>query len=68
MARRYEVDEEVLRKRRAAGTEMLLWEREEGMRREEAGGEELEIVEIVKHKIVFSLRPEPVGGVAEETV
>lgn len=33
-------------------------------RREEAAGEEgdeLEIVEIVRHKIVFSSRPEPVG-------
>ena len=28
---------------------------------EENGPEELEIVEIVKHKIVFSQRPEPVG-------
>ncbi|KAF1978209.1 hypothetical protein BU23DRAFT_550276 [Bimuria novae-zelandiae CBS 107.79] len=36
----------------------------------EAGGvrEELEIVEIVKYKIIFALRPEPVGGGVEETV
>ncbi|KAH6656667.1 sister chromatid cohesion protein Ctf8 [Truncatella angustata] len=27
----------------------------------EAGSEDLEVVEIVKHKIVFSSRPEPVG-------
>lgn len=35
---------------------------------EEEGGtneEELEIVEVVRHKIVFSLRPEPISGVAE---
>ncbi|ROV97092.1 hypothetical protein VMCG_07479 [Cytospora schulzeri] len=30
-------------------------------RREGVEGDELEIVEIVKHKIVFSSRPEPVG-------
>jgi chromosome transmission fidelity protein 8 len=29
-------------------------------------GEELEIVEVVKYKIVFSGRPEPVGGGTEE--
>lgn len=29
-------------------------------------GEELEIVEVVKHKLVFSGRPEPVGGGTEE--
>ncbi len=27
--------------------------------------EELEIVEVVKYKIVFSSRPEPISGVAE---
>jgi chromosome transmission fidelity protein 8 len=36
------------------------------MRRRESGGdnapEELEIMEIVKHKIVFTQRPEPVGS------
>ncbi|KAJ4356110.1 uncharacterized protein N0V89_004138 [Didymosphaeria variabile] len=31
-------------------------------------GEELEIVEIVKYKILFAMRPEPVGGGVEETV
>lgn len=30
--------------------------------------EELEIVEIVKYKILFATRPEPVGGGVEETV
>lgn len=30
-----------------------------------ARDEELEIVEVVKHKIVFSLRPEPISGVPE---
>ncbi|KAF2629554.1 hypothetical protein BU25DRAFT_408825 [Macroventuria anomochaeta] len=30
-------------------------------------GEELEIVEVVRHKIVFSGRPEPVGGGTEES-
>jgi len=29
-------------------------------------GEELEIVEVVKYKVVFSGRPEPVGGGTEE--
>ncbi|KAH6618624.1 chromosome transmission fidelity protein 8 [Boeremia exigua] len=33
----------------------------------EAGEEELQIVEVVRHKIVFSGRPEPVGGGTEET-
>jgi chromosome transmission fidelity protein 8 len=28
--------------------------------------EELEIVEVVRHKLVFSGRPEPVGGGTEE--
>jgi chromosome transmission fidelity protein 8 len=37
----------VVRRREAAG--------------EEGDGDELEIVEIVRHKIVFSSRPEPVG-------
>lgn len=37
----------------------------EGVQRRGAGegdGEELEIVEVVKYKVVFSGRPEPVGG------
>lgn len=35
-------------------------------RREGAGGEdELEIVEVVRYKIVFSSRPEPVGTLRE---
>lgn len=37
----------------------------EGVQRPGAGegdGEELEIVEVVKYKVVFSGRPEPVGG------
>ncbi|KAF2689216.1 hypothetical protein K458DRAFT_125328 [Lentithecium fluviatile CBS 122367] len=33
---------------------------------DEAGKEELEIVEVVRYKIVFSNRPEPVGGTVEE--
>jgi hypothetical protein len=39
------------------------------LRRRESGGETLEIAEIIKHKIVFSSRPEPVTEaeiVAEE--
>lgn len=32
------------------------------------GGDGLEIVEIVKHKIVFSSRPEPVGTVRDEVL
>lgn len=35
------------------------------VRRREGGEDELEIVEIVKHKIVFSSRPEPVGTVRD---
>lgn len=35
---------------------------------EERKGEELEIVEVVRYKIVFSNRPEPVGGGVEEHV
>ena len=34
----------------------------------DGGSEELEIVEIVKYKIIFATRPEPVGGHVEETV
>lgn len=30
------------------------------------GEEELEIVEVVRYKIVFSARPEPISGVVEE--
>lgn len=42
-------------------------EREEGdMEVDSAEGEELEIVEVVRHKVVFSGRPEPVGGGTEE--
>ncbi|KAH7122252.1 Ctf8-domain-containing protein [Dendryphion nanum] len=38
-----------------------------GVEGENVGGEELEIVEIVRYKIVFSTRPEPVSrGVGEE--
>jgi chromosome transmission fidelity protein 8 len=33
---------------------------------EEGGGEALEIVEVVRYKIVFSNRPEPVGKGVEE--
>lgn len=32
---------------------------------EQGKEEELEIVEIVRYKIVFSLRPEPISGVEE---
>lgn len=38
----------------------------EGGEQTRGEGEELEIVEVVKHKIVFSGRPEPVGGGTEE--
>lgn len=40
------------------------------MRDDEAtsGGDALEIVDIVKYKIIFATRPEPVGGGVEETV
>ena len=31
-------------------------------------GEELEIVDIVKYRIIFATRPEPVGGGVEEVV
>jgi chromosome transmission fidelity protein 8 len=36
----------------------------EGDSDEEDGGEELEVVEIIKYKILFSTRPEPVGTLA----
>ncbi|KAF3008652.1 hypothetical protein E8E13_008736 [Curvularia kusanoi] len=35
----------------------------DGAKRE---GEELEVVEVVRHKLIFSGRPEPVGGGTEE--
>jgi len=41
----------------------------DGMRDEgegEAEAEELEILQVVKYKVVFSSRPEPVGGEGEE--
>lgn len=38
----------------------------EGLGGEGAGTEELEIVEIVRYKIVFSTRPEPVSSTGEE--
>lgn len=42
-------------------------ELEEGdMEVDSAEGEELEIVEVVRYKVVFSGRPEPVGGGTEE--
>jgi chromosome transmission fidelity protein 8 len=36
----------------------------EGDTGEEGGGEDLEVVEIIKYKILFSTRPEPVGTLA----
>lgn len=47
-------------KRREAGEDVRM-----GGAETEAAGEELEIVEVVKHKLVFSGRPEPVGGGTE---
>lgn len=44
----------VIRKRQAGEGEMVVNE-------QEGAGQELEVVEIVKYKILFSLRPEPVG-------
>ena len=38
---------------------------EEGEDEDRGKTEELEIVEIVKYKIVFSARPEPISGTAE---
>jgi chromosome transmission fidelity protein 8 len=38
------------------------------MGEEEGRGEALEIVEVVRYKIVFSSRPEPVGGGVEENM
>lgn len=43
----------VIRKRESEGEEEA---------EEEGGGEELEIAEIVRWKILFAGRPEPVGG------
>jgi chromosome transmission fidelity protein 8 len=53
----------VIRRREPAGSDHV------AMGDAEAGsaGEELEIVEIVKYKILFATRPEPVGGGVEET-
>lgn len=51
----------VVRRREVGGDEVMGGE-EEGV----GVGEELEIVEVVKYKIVFSGRPEPVGGGTEE--
>jgi chromosome transmission fidelity protein 8 len=38
---------------------------EEGETAKDGKEEELEIVEVVRYKIVFSARPEPISGVAE---
>lgn len=46
----------VIRKRVDASSEQMELDTEEGQQ-----SDELEIVEIVKHKILFSTRPEPVG-------
>ena len=51
----------VIRKREGGDTNM---EVDDGIGG--TGDEELEIVEIVRHKIVFSGRPEPVGGGTQE--
>ncbi|KAL6711295.1 hypothetical protein ACN47E_005826 [Coniothyrium glycines] len=54
----------IMRKRQAAeagDVDMSGTAEEEGAATEE----ELEIVEVVRYKIVFSLRPEPISGVAE---
>ncbi len=53
----------VMRKRERADVEDV----EMGGLEEDTGAkeEELEIVEVVRYKIVFSARPEPISGVAE---
>lgn len=38
---------------------------DDGQERRQAKEEELEIVEIVKYKLVFSARPEPISGVLD---
>lgn len=55
----------VVRRRGLDGKDVQM----EGVEGEEQGGtdgEELQIVEVVRYKIVFSGRPEPVGGGTEE--
>jgi chromosome transmission fidelity protein 8 len=52
----------VIRKRN--GEDGSQGNRDAGDGEEEGGTEELEVVEIVKYKIIFSTRPEPVGTLA----
>lgn len=52
-------------RRREGGEDMIMGDEEGGAKGRLAEGE-LEIVEIVRHKLVFSGRPEPVGGGTEE--
>ncbi|KAI0484317.1 hypothetical protein GGR56DRAFT_20023 [Xylariaceae sp. FL0804] len=47
----------VIRKRPTSGNDTTSMDLDSG-----TTGENLEVVEIVKHKLVFSQRPEPVGG------
>ncbi|KAF9738240.1 hypothetical protein PMIN03_001985 [Paraphaeosphaeria minitans] len=54
----------VIRKKESADSEDVVM----GGAEAASTGEELEIVEIVKYKILFATRPEPVGGGVEETV
>lgn len=54
----------VIRKRETASDADVIM----GDGEEERPGDELEIVEIVKYKILFATRPEPVGGGVEETL
>lgn len=51
----------IIRKRETEDTAMGGTEQENAS----TGKEELEMVEIVKHKIIFSLRPEPVSSLEE---
>lgn len=52
----------VLRRRERSGDVDMEMEMDGVSEEEEKGdGEELEIVEVVRYKIVFSSRPEPVG-------
>lgn len=61
----------VVRRRRVEGESMDVDDEDEDEPVTKDGKEELEIVEIVKYKIIFSIRPEPVGtwvagdGIAE---
>lgn len=56
----------VVRRKEGGGDVTMEGAGEESRAEPATGEEELEIVEVVRHKLVFSGRPEPVGGGTEE--